>query len=128
MAELTDDQLHVALDGLGELLDAIDRDEATPWASYLVDDEDRGSDPKASRDSYLNLIEQAKAALEEQLEADVAGCSCGEADYGAPGHDGGPPPPDRPTGDRPPEALRGRTGDPLADYLEQKGETRGGPR
>lgn len=41
------------------------------------DDED---EPLALRD--------ARDAERESAEADVAGCSCGMADYGAPGHDG----------------------------------------
>jgi hypothetical protein len=59
-----DDELHVILDALGELLDQIDRDETNPWADY---DGDPADDPKMSRDGYLAVLAAAQANIEARL-------------------------------------------------------------
>lgn len=58
-----DDDLHVILDALGELLDQIDRGEVTPWDDYDTDDDDI----KTNRYGYLMGLNRARDAVEREL-------------------------------------------------------------
>lgn len=56
---LTDDQAHVLLDAVNELVDAIDRDEVKPWEGYDYDEDN--PDPKTTEQGYLGLLAELKA-------------------------------------------------------------------
>lgn len=58
----TDDDLHVILDALDELLGGIDRGGSEPWVGY--DDE-----PKNYRDGYLAVLHRAREGVERELSA-----------------------------------------------------------
>ena len=58
---LSDDELHVLMDAVGELIDAIDRNETGPWTDYdcgACGDENEvcTHDPKRTMAGYMQLL------------------------------------------------------------------------
>lgn len=58
-----DDDLHVILDALQELLDQIDRGEVTPWDNY----DTNANDAKATRLGYLAVLDRVQRSVEREL-------------------------------------------------------------
>lgn len=78
------------------VIDDSDRDDpgtaGNPWTACLYDISDDGESGEMLA-SGVGATPQAAVAdlLSDWAEEGVRGCSCGMADYGAPGHDGGDP-------------------------------------
>jgi len=64
-----DDPFHVILDGLGELLDQIDRGEIAPWENYPAVGPD---DPKVTSDGYIAVLHTARKFAENALSTGIS--------------------------------------------------------